>query len=337
MKSFLSAVCLIPALYAEHTAPVFRTETRVVTVDVMIRDLKTRLPIGDLSLENFKLRIDGKDRQVSYFGHGGEDRRPLAMLVFFNLAPEGGLRELANRAAMSSFAAALQQLSPQDEVAVYAARDWFVGEAKEIIALTRDRNAAAQAMQRSVELAIGTSETDRQSERLSKEKMMSAAVQRAVELSDIRPDSQVALVYVSDGMNTLDTMEAKDRRALAETLQARNISFSALNLNMLSSYAAAASVINPLGMVFGLSVTGASTYLAKQVGGVSVEVPSAGQLGAALEQVVSCYASRYLLGYQVSESEYRDGRRHRIEVKLEGTKGKRLEVSWRKGFLASRD
>lgn len=330
------AMCFATALYAQPAAPTFRSETRVVTVDVMIRDLATRLPADNLRRADFQLRIDGKERQISYFAHDRNDRRPLAMLVFFNLAPEGGLTELSKPDALESFRTALSRLTPKDEVAVFAIRDWFVGEAKEMTGLTRDRQAAAQAMQDSVATAAAAPDEERQAQRHSKDKTMAAAVQRAVEASTLRPDSQVALVYVSDGMNTLDTMEARKRHELAQLLQARNISFSALNLKMISSYAAAAAVINPLGVAFGLSVTGSGSYLAKQAGGVTVEVPSAREFGASLEQVVSSYASRYSLGYRLSEGEFQDGRVHRIAVRLIGDAAKGREVLSRRGFVAER-
>lgn len=332
---FLQTMLCVAALSAQEVT--FRSETRVVTIDVMVRDKVTRQPVGQLERDAFRLRIDGKERPISYFRHDGQDRRPLAMLIFFNLAPEGGLREMAEPAALKSFAAALGRLSGEDEVAVFATRDWFVGEAKEMCGLTRDRQAAAAAMQRSVDAALNTSAEERKSDRMGKEKSMSRAVDRALALAAQRPDSQIALVYVSDGMNTLDTMESRGRNELAEALQSRHVSFSAMNLQMLTSYAAAAAVINPLGKVFGLSVTGSGNYLAKQAGGVSVDVPSAAEFGSALDQVMSAYASRYSLGYQASETEYRDGRRHRIEVKVAGDAAKRLELSAPKGFAATSD
>jgi hypothetical protein len=292
--------------------------------------------VGNLSRDDFRMRIDGKERQISYFRHDGGDRRALAMLIFLNLAPEGGLQKMSDPAALASFKEALAKLAPEDEVAVFASRDWFIGEAKEMCGLTRDRQAAAQAMQDSVKMALETTESERKVDRSVRDKSMSAAVQRAIDAVRMRPGSQLALIYVSDGMNTLDTIEAGSRQDLAEQLQAANISFSSMNLQMQGSYAAAAAVINPLGKIFGLSITGSGNYLAKQSGGVVVEVQAAGEFGAALEQVVSAYASRYSLGYQVSESEYRDWRIHRIEVKLGGRSAKDKEVLSRRSFVGGR-
>ncbi|HTF69776.1 MAG TPA: hypothetical protein VK638_44575, partial [Edaphobacter sp.] len=218
----------------------------------MVRDLANRKPVGNLSRDDFRMRIDGKERQISYFRHDGDDRRPLAMLIFLNLAPEGGLQKMSDPAALASFKEALAKLAPEDEVAVFASRDWFVGVAKEMCGLSRDRQAAAQAMQDSVRMALETTESERKADRSVRDKSMSAAVQRAIGAVRMRPGSQLALIYVSDGMNTLDTIEAGSRQELAEQLQAANVSFSSMNLQMQGSYAAAATVINPLGKIFGL-------------------------------------------------------------------------------------
>lgn len=313
----------------------FRAETRVVTVDVMVEDSRSRKPVDDLTRGDFRLRIDGKDRPLTYFGRNGVERRPLAMLVYLNLAPDGGLRELSRPAAIESLAAALGRLSAEDEVAVYAATDWFVGDPKEMTPLTRARQDAARGMRAAIEAALAASREERDSERAGRQPSMTMAIAKAREVAGSRPGSQVALVYISDGMNTLDTMESRNRRKLAGDLQRENISFSALDLRMMGSYAAAAAVLNPVGMAFGFSVTGSSDYLAKQTGGVVEDVAEAAGLGAALDRVFSSYVTRYSLGYQVGESEYRSGRVHRIDVRLVGDAAKGRTVISRKGFVAT--
>jgi hypothetical protein len=242
---------------------------------------------------------------------------------------------MSQPAALASFEQALARLSPNDEVSVFALRDWFVGEGQQLCPLTKDRLTAAKAMQASIAEALHVEESERNADRRTRDKSMSAAVERALQTAALRPDSHIALVYVSDGMNTLDTMEARDRKALAVRLQQRNISFSAMNLDMLNSYAAAAAVLNPLGKVFGLSVTGSARYLSQEAGGVSVEVPSPSEFGPSLEKVVSAYASRYSLGYQLSSEELRDGRNHKVEVTLTGNKASGKEILSRRNFVAS--
>jgi hypothetical protein len=299
----------------------------------MVEDARSSKPVTDLARGDFRLRIDGKDRPVTYFGRGGTERRPLAMLLYLNLAPEGGLRELSKPEALVSLAEALSRLNPEDEVAVYAGTDWFVGAPKQVTALTRDRQAAARGIQAAIETALDVSTEEREAERAARERSMTAAIATAGEIAGTRPSSQVALVYVSDGINTLDTMETSNRRKLAARLLQENISFSALDLSMMGSYAAAAAVINPLGAAFGLSVTGSSDYIAKQTGGVTVDVQDADGLGLALDRVLSSYSTRYSLGYQATDGEYASGRTHRIEVTLVGQSAKGRKVNARRGFV----
>jgi VWFA-related protein len=294
---------------------VFRSETRVVNVEAIVRDAVTRMPVKDLRAEQFRLMIDGKPRKISYFQHRGDDRRPLAMMVYFNLAVEGALRQMSQKAAQDSFAAALRNLDPKDEVAVYANKDWFAGVPVRVSSLEEAVFAA-----------------EKTGEGRQREKSMTLAVEAAIKLTKSRPESQVVLVYISDGMNTLDTMEGRGREKLSRLMSENNISFSALNVDMLASYAAAAAVLNPVGKMFGMSVTGSGDGFAKETGGVAVKVTEPSRIGEALGQVLSAYDSRYSLGYQAEANEYRDDKWHRLEVRVDGPN---LIVTARKWWKSS--
>ncbi len=340
-SGLLSLLAPLPA--ADIDRPI-RVETRMLLIDTIVREPATSEAIAGLSAANFELRVDGKARPITHFqAHGGE-RRPLALIIHFNLAAEGALRHM-QPGTLESFRAALNRLAATDEVAVTVAEDWFVGKPELIAPLSRDRARAAEALTEAVRRALGQSAATKSRRRAEPGqspkpagRSMSEAVEFAAQVAGQRPDSQVALVYVSDGMNTLDTMENRHREALAETLLEHNISVSALNLDMLGGYAAAATVINPLGKLFGISVTGSASYLAKQTGGVSVDVGAPENLGVALDKVVSAYASRYTLGISLEEREYRDARWHKVDVKLKKLgDGRKAVVSARRAFFGRRD
>jgi VWFA-related protein len=309
-------------LMAQEAA--FRSETRVVNVSAIVRGDK---PVTGLSAENFRLKIDGKEKAIRYFQAGSGQRRPLALMIYFNLAPEGAMRQLSQAATQEGFAAALGRLHEADEVAVYAVKDWFVGQPKLVAELGRDRAASAAALVEAVRGLGAASVVERQ----AKEKTMGAAVESAVSLAAARPDLQVALVYISDGMNPLDTMLTRERNPLVKRLMEHNISFSALNLDMKGSYAAAAAALNPLGKVMGFSVSGFGDGFAKQTGGLSIDVREPERLGEGLEEVVTAYAGSYSLGYQCEGEEYVDGKWHKLEVFVKGVEGK-VTVSSRKRF-----
>jgi VWFA-related protein len=327
-QALAANLLLMPLVFAAGEVPI-RVEARVVNVDVVVRHKETRRPVRGLKAEDFRLRVDGKDRSIAYFRADSGERSPLLLLIFFNLAPEGALRELSQAPALESFARALSRLSPDDEVAVFAAQNWFVGRPRILSTLSKDRQAGAAALRQAVESALQMTKEQNRRDGRSRERSMSAAVDSAIAVAAVRPDAQIALVYVSDGMNTLDTMEAKSRDELALRLEEHNISFNALNLNMLTSYAAAAAVLNPIGKAFGIGVTGAADDYSKQTGGVAIDVARPQELGNALEQITSAFVSRYSLGFQLAGDEYRDGRRHKLEVRLSG---RDLLVSARRGF-----
>lgn len=306
----------------------FRSDTEVIQVTALVRDAVTRRPVIGLDRTYFRLLVDGKERPLTYFAAEGADRRPLALLISLNLAPDGALRQLSTRAAAASFAAAIAGLNPSDEAAVYATPDWFVGKPEEIAALGRDREATAAALTKALTFA-----GERRGEaRKSRESSMAQLVERAREVAVLRPDSHVAVVIISDGMNTLDLIENKSRRDLAEQLQGGDISVSALTLDMMASYAAAATAINPIGKLFGMSVTGGAKQLSEETGGVALEVNGPDEIGPALGQVVSAYTSRYSIGFHANGQEFHDGERHKIEVKLKASASGRYRVTARRHF-----
>ncbi len=244
-------------------------------------------------------------------------------MIYLNLAPEGALRQLSQPAVILSLTQALNRLSPEDEVTVLATVDWFVGKPKLISPLGQNRQASAQAIADAVSVSVEHRDVPR-----NRDRSMSLAVDYAKALATQRPGSHVALVYISDGMNTLDTIEARDRKALAASLEADDISCSALTVDMLGSYAAAAAVLNPLGKAFGYSFTGSGKYLAQQSGGIVVEVAGPADLGRGLSEVTSAYVSRYALGFQPGD---RAGF-HKIELQLVDKAHERLTISTRRGF-----
>lgn len=317
------------ALFGQEA--VFRAESRLALVDVLVSDTARQRSIADLTAERFEVKIDGRKREISHFAVGDTKRRPLAMLVFFNLAPDGGMRELSKSAAAESFRAAMKGLQPEDEVAVHAIRDWFAGTPEEVVALTKDHGAAAEALSQAI-----TAAPEQQESRGSRDRIMTAAIEKARQVAAARPDSLVALVYISDGINALDAMSTRDRRALQAMLdEESSISVSALNVQMMREYAAAAAVLNPLGVMMGYRVTGTAAWLAEQTGGVTVDLNSPGELAAGFGRILSAYASRYTLGIRLNENELRDGKRHRVEVKVQGIGAKQL--SYRKGLAGAAD
>src|SRR5437870_4338413 len=97
---------------------VVRVNTRVVFIDVSVKDAKTNAPVRDLSLKNFQVFDDGTPRVLTYFSREGDTRRPLSLLLFVDLWSMYGRKYIKQPAAMLRLADALGRLAPEDEVAV---------------------------------------------------------------------------------------------------------------------------------------------------------------------------------------------------------------------------
>src|SRR5687767_10710420 len=65
---------------------VVKVKTRVVFLDALVTDKKTKSFAAGLAPENFEVLADGKPRPVSYFTREGDrNRRPLALALVFDL------------------------------------------------------------------------------------------------------------------------------------------------------------------------------------------------------------------------------------------------------------
>src|SRR5262252_575360 len=96
---------------------VVRTNTRVVSVDVMVQDKKTHEPVSGLSLDAFRVLDNGRERKLTYFGPRGLTRQPLTLALTFELNTSAELY-LAKPEVMEEIISALGKLDPLDEVAV---------------------------------------------------------------------------------------------------------------------------------------------------------------------------------------------------------------------------
>ena len=166
---------------------------------------------------------------------------------------------------------------------------------------------------------------------------MDEAIEQAARVATKeRPDSQTVLLYVSNGLNTLDTSDLQLRDKAAAKLIRNNIIFGALTFDMAKSAATLAPIFNQPLKLFGASLTGSAGYFSKQTGGVEVRIHRPEDLVAGLEQISDDLSSRYSLGFTLGENERDDGRMHKLEVrtKVRDAKGKerKLVVRTRRGY-----
>jgi VWFA-related protein len=151
-----------------------------------------------------------------------------------------------------------------------------------------------------------------------------------------RPNSQLAIVWVSDGIAPIFF---EDRDATEQMLIRSNVIFNSLTAEMRTLFKLLMPIGKPIAGMLGISVYGAAKRLAQQTGGEAVKVSRVKDFGTGLSKIIGNLTARYSLGFALAEGEKDDGRLHNLEVRVKApdAKGKlrKLEVSSRQGYYMS--
>ncbi|HYV12907.1 MAG TPA: VWA domain-containing protein [Pyrinomonadaceae bacterium] len=166
---------------------------------------------------------------------------------------------------------------------------------------------------------------------------MAAAVKDASRKAEqTRPNSQLSIVWVSDGIAPIFF---EDRDATEQILIRNNVIFNSLTVELRTLFKFLLPVAKPIGGWLGMSLYGSAKYLAGQSGGEAVKVGRPKDYGAGLARIIGNLTARYSLGFALAEDEIDDGRMHSLEVrvKAQDEKGKtrKLQVSSRQGYYMS--
>jgi len=166
---------------------------------------------------------------------------------------------------------------------------------------------------------------------------MAAAVKDTVRRTQReRPNSQTAIVWVSDGITP---MFFEDRDATEQLVLRSNVIFNSLTTELRTLFKLLMPIGKPLAGMMGVSVYGSAKRLAEQSGGEAVKVKRTKDYAAGLAKIISNLTARYSLGFTLAEEEKDDGHLHNLEVRVKApdAKGKlrKLEVSSRRGYYMS--
>jgi len=166
---------------------------------------------------------------------------------------------------------------------------------------------------------------------------MAAAVKDASRKAEAtRPNSQLSIVWVSDGIVPIFF---EDRDATEQILIRNNVIFNSLTVELRTLFKFLLPVGKPIAGWLGMSLYGSAKYLAQQSGGEAVKVGRPKDYGAGLSRIIGNLTARYSLGFALAEDEIDDGRMHSLEVrvKAQDEKGKtrKLQVSSRQGYYMS--
>jgi VWFA-related protein len=342
--------------HAQVREDVVKVKTRVVSVDVLVKDKRTNETISTLTAENFEVFADGKKRALTYFARGGDPRnRPLALLLLIDVSYGAAGRFFREEKFIDSLAAALTQLPPQDEVAIVKYSS-LTEEAKtanpyrEILPLTADKAKVIAALK-----TIPASTPPRYSE-MSKEERRKFhivfhntkdAVEKLVRLATLeRPDSQVVAINVSADFNGFDTslplVFGEDlREMLASQMLRANVIYSSLIFDKTLFAKSVLVAVTPIAVAYHMRFTGDDKYFAEQTGGEALRVNSPEEMAEGLKRIVGDLTARYSLGFTLAENEKDDGRLHRLEVKVKARdargKERKVIVYARRGYYLPKE
>jgi hypothetical protein len=166
---------------------------------------------------------------------------------------------------------------------------------------------------------------------------MAAAVKDATRKAEqTRPNSQVSIVWVSDGIAPIFF---EDRDATEQILIRNNVIFNSLTVELRTLFKFLLPVAKPIGGWLGMSLYGSAKHLAQRSGGEAVKVGRVKDYGAGLSKIIGNLTARYSLGFALAEEEIDDGRMHSLEVRVkaqdEKGKNRKLQVSSRQGYYMS--
>lgn len=151
-----------------------------------------------------------------------------------------------------------------------------------------------------------------------------------------RPNSQTAIVWVSDGIAPIFF---EDRDATEELVLRSSVIFNSLTTELRTLFKLLMPIGKPIAGMMGVSVYGSAKRLAEQSGGEALKVKRTKDYASGLSKIIGNLTARYSLGFTLAEDEKDDGRLHSLEVKVKAPdpKGKlrRLEVSSRRGYYMS--
>ncbi|HXH68891.1 MAG TPA: VWA domain-containing protein [Pyrinomonadaceae bacterium] len=352
-KIFLILCLLLPFCFVSNTVAqdkskaasedIVRVDTRVVFVDVSVKDQKTNAPVRDLSLKNFQVFDDGKPRELTYFSREGETRRPLSLLILIDLWTTYGRKYIKQQAVMQRLADALRQLAPEDKVAVMTT--WIeegdeptkpLTKIRTISDYTSDRARTINAL-RDIPKLLGEQES-------LLEKIVADSGIGKWQIELVWSLSEVAETVMSQDaarrnrqfivaglIDDLFELQKGERQAVAETSARAGITFYGLVYKKSFVGNLFFGTLNQIVMRPSGKNLHAANYLAEQTGGQVMSVGRPVDLASGLEKVIADLASRYSLGFALGDNEADDGRMHRLEVRVEArdVRGKKRNLKTR--------
>jgi VWFA-related protein len=274
-----------------------RVDSNLVLISVLVTDGQDRSVPG-LKPEQFRI-WDDKDEQV--ISHFAAEDTPLSIGLVFDSSRSMGSKLNRSRAAVEEF---IRTANPQDEFSLVKF------------------NNSAQLVQRFTDRT-----EDIQNHLLFMQSAGSTALLDAVVLSmnEMRHarNARKAILIISDGGDNNSRYSAREVKA-----RLRESDVQVYSIGIMEPFGARDLSVE--------ETEGPALLhdIAKQTGGRLYEVDDLNILPAVAAKIGTALRNQYLLGY-VPAGGKRDGKYHRVHVKLAQQKGlPRLRVSFRAGYFA---
>jgi VWFA-related protein len=276
-----------------------RIDTNLVLVPVSVSDPNNR-PVTGLELEHFRVFDDHVEQKVTHFAM---DDEPVAVGLVFDISGSMGSKLRTSRIAAAQF---FQTANPQDEFFLVEFND----TPRMVVPLTRD----SEEIQNQLTFAQSKGRTA----------LLDAIVLAMHEMKRSQMKRKALLIISDGGDNCSRYSEAEVRGMVREN----DVLIYAIGI--FEPYASRGRSPEES------SGPGLLSDVAEQTGGRhypadASELPDiAAKIGLELR-------NRYVLGYAPT-SAMRDGRYHRVEVKLVPPRGlPKLSAHWRTGYYAPAD
>lgn len=293
---------------AQETQPsdVIKINTDLVVLDAQVLDKKRGLPVGGLRREDFELYEDGVRQEISYFSR---DELPLSILLLLDTSRS--VRPIIEQIGEGALHA-LQQLKPQDEVAVMA----FAESSQLVQSFTKDRRLITEKIKEAgrVDLGMGTF-------------LNEALYKAASEMSNsANPSSRRVIIVITDNIAEKASMEELNRTV-------RELSESGTVVNGIIVRARIGKILN----IMTLGLIKALNPYSEQTGGEIIHADKK-EVEEKLAETIRNLRSRYSLGFRPANTKEETFRRLKLQL-LPATlkqRGGKLIVRTKPGYYFRR-
>ncbi|HEU5022741.1 MAG TPA: VWA domain-containing protein [Bryobacteraceae bacterium] len=351
---FVCLLALLPAIASalQEPVPILRSETRVVQIDVAVRDSRG-LPVHGLSKEDFTVTDQGKLREIAIFSDNPNDQSDAQPLppkpppgVFSNRAPSSGSPEHVTvilldgilgsfddfRPAQMNIMNLMAKIPGTERIAIYAAYMASPSPyAPPVLAVIQDFTSDRDLLRKSIAAyrppAAITPAPPRGApahaiQHMERIEAATGGAHRAIaKLNFLREigkhlavlPGRKSLIWITDGFPA---------SALMTQAPVADKTIAALNDSNVA--------LNPIHMhgVVPPSALGGIEELAKATGG---QVYYRGNdIGGAVLHAVQASRSDYTLGFYLNDSE-RDGKFHQLAVRVDRPG---VALHYRRGYIA---